>query len=112
EFSLGTLTGQSFPLALRRLVGKKGEYVGWWSLSSALFITMYYITILGWAVSMLVGAFGGLLTEPATAPFAGMTEPTAGPNATVYFFGMIASWWPLLAVVAVWVMTILILWRG
>ena len=112
EFSMGTMTGQSFPLALRKLVGKRGEYVGWWSLSSALFITMYYITILGWALAMMIGAFGGLLTEPATAPFEGMTTPTDGPNATVYFFGMIASWWPVLAVATVWALTILSLWRG
>lgn len=112
EFALGTMTGQSFPLALRRLVGKKGEFVGWWSLSSALFITMYYVTILGWALAMLVGALGGLLTEPASAPFAGMTEPTEGPDALVYFFGLIASGWPVAAVAAVWLMALVALWRG
>ena len=112
EFSLGTRTGTSFPVAMRQLVGKKGEYVGWWTTGGALFITMYYITILGWALAMLFGAFGGLLTDPATAPFAGMEEPTAGPNATVYFFGLITTWWPMLAVVAIWAMTILILWKG
>ncbi|MDX1420645.1 MAG: hypothetical protein R3181_11810, partial [Rubricoccaceae bacterium] len=72
----------------------------------------YYITILGWALTMLFGAFGGLLTEPATAPFEGMMEPTDGPNATVYFFGMIASWWPMISVATIWALTILFLWRG
>ena len=112
EFSLGTMTGKSFPTAMRQLVGKKGEYAGWWTISCALFITMYYITILGWALTMLVGAFGGLLTDPAIAPFAGMDSPSDGPNATVYFFGMIATWAPMLSVAAIWTMTILILWRG
>ncbi|MCH7976753.1 MAG: hypothetical protein IIC18_09425 [Bacteroidetes bacterium] len=97
---------------MRQLVGKKGEYAGWWTISCALFITMYYITILGWALTMLVGAFGGLLTDPAIAPFAGMDSPSDGPNATVYFFGMIATWAPMLSVAAIWAMTILILWRG
>ena len=112
EFSAGTLTGRSLPMALRRLVGKRGEYVGWWSLSGALFITTYYVTILGWAMCMMVGALGGLFEPGATAPFAPFSEPSAGPNATAYFFGLIVTWWPLLAVVAVWAMTIWSLWRG
>lgn len=112
EFSMGTMTGQSFPMAMRKLVGKKGEYAGWWTISCALFITMYYITILGWALTMFVGAFGGLLTDPAVAPFTGMDTPTDGPNATVYFFGMIATWAPILSVTVIWTLTILILWKG
>lgn len=112
EFSLGTMTGKSFPLALKEIVGKRGEYVGWWTISCALFITMYYITILGWALTMFFGALGGLLTDPAVAPFTGMETPTSGPNATVYFFGMIATWTPVLSVAAIWAMTILILWKG
>ena len=112
EFTLGTMTGQSFPLALRRLVGRKGEFLGWWTTSSALFITMYYITILGWALSMMVGAFGGLLTDPAMAPLTPFLEPSDGPNATAYFFGLISSYWPLLSVVVVWALTLLSLWRG
>ena len=112
EFSLGTMTGRSFPMALARLVGKKGEFVGWWSLSSALFITMYYVAILGWALCMMVGAVFGLLEPGATAPFAPFAEPSAAPNATAYFFGLLASWWPLLAVLAIWAITLLALWRG
>lgn len=112
EFSLGTATGRSFPMALGRLAGRRGEFVGWWSLASALFITMYYITILGWALSMLVGVFFGLFDPGATAPFAGMTEPTPAPSAVTWFFGMIATWWPMLAVLAIWGMTLLALFRG
>ncbi|HIG75017.1 MAG TPA: hypothetical protein EYQ24_10695 [Bacteroidetes bacterium] len=89
EFSLGTMTGRSFPLALQKLAGKKGEFVGWWSLASALTITMYYITILGWALSMLVGAFGSLLEPGASAPFAPFAEPSEGVSAIAWFFG----WW-------------------
>ena len=112
EFSMGTLTGRSFPMALRALVGKRGEFVGWWSLTSALFITMYYVAILGWALCMMVGALGGLMEPGATAPFTPFTEPSAGPNAQVYFFSILATWWPMLAVLAVWGMTLLALWKG
>ena len=112
EFSLGTMTGRSFPLALGRMAGKKGEFVGWWSIASALTITMYYITILGWALSMLVGAFGTLLEPGASAPFAPFAEPSEGVNATAWFFGMISTWWPMIAVGTIWTLTILLLWRG
>ncbi len=112
EFSIGTMTGRSFPVALRRLAGPKAEFVGWWSLASALFITMYYITILGWAVCMMVGALGQLLEPGTTAPFAPFLEPSAAPSAVAYFFHVIASYWPLLAVLAVWAANVLILWRG
>ena len=69
EFSLGTMTGRSFPMALGAVVGKKGEFVGWWSLASALFITMYYVALLSWALCMMVGAVFGLMEPGATAPF-------------------------------------------
>ncbi len=112
EFGLGTMTGRALPEALNRLVGKKGEFVGWWSIGSALFITMYYVTILGWAVGMLFGSFGGLFEAGATAPFDPMASPTEEPSAQVYFFGLIATWWPLLGVLALWTINLLILWRG
>jgi NSS family neurotransmitter:Na+ symporter len=113
EFSLGTMTGRSLPLALGRLAGTKGEFVGWWSLASALTITMYYITILGWALSMLVGAFGSLLEPGASAPgLAPFAEPSADVSAIAWFFGIVTTWWPMLAVAAIWGMTILALWRG
>lgn len=112
EFGLGTMTQSAFPKALYRLTGRKGEFVGWWSLGSALFITMYYITILGWAAGMLFGSFGSLFEPGATAPFAPMQEPTTGVSATVFFFDLIATWWPLLGVLALWGTNLLILWRG
>jgi neurotransmitter:Na+ symporter, NSS family len=112
EFSIGTMTGRSFPVALRKLVGPRGEFVGWWSLASALFITMYYMTILGWALTMLVGAATTLFDGGTTAPFAPFAEPSEGPSAIAYFFSILASWWPLLAVAAIWGLNILILWRG
>ena len=112
EFSLGTMTGRSIPMALSRLVGKKGEIVGRWSLSSALFITMYYIAILGWAFCMMVGAIFGLMEPGAPAPFEPFAEPSADPNATAYFFGLLASWWPMLAVLVIWALTLTALWKG
>lgn len=112
EFGMGSMTQRSFPEALYRLAGRKGEFVGWWSIASALFITMYYVTILGWAMGMMFGALGSLFEGGATAPFAPFQEPTDGPSAMVWFFDLTATWWPLLCVIAIWALNVLILWRG
>jgi len=112
EFGLGSMTQRAFPEALSRMTDKRGEFVGWWSLGSALFITMYYVTILGWALGMFFGSFGGLFEAGATAPFSPMQEPTAAANAQVYFFGLIATWWPVIGVVAMWTINLFVLWKG
>ncbi|MGI9173914.1 MAG: sodium-dependent transporter [Rhodothermales bacterium] len=112
EFGIGSMTQRSFPEALYRLAGRRGEFVGWWSIASALFITMYYVTIVGWAMGMMFGSFGSLFESGATAPFSGLTDPTSGPSAQVWFFDMIATWWPLLCVIVLWTLNIFILWRG
>ncbi len=112
EFSLGTFTQRAFPKALFNLAGKKGEFLGWWSVGCALFICMYYITILGWGAGMFVGSFTGLFQPGATAPFAGMHQPAVGVNAKIFFFYLVATWWPVLGVIIIWLLNLLILWRG
>lgn len=112
EFGMGTMTHQSFPLALRRLVGRRGEFVGWWAIAGSMFITMYYVAILGWALGMLVGAFGSLFEAGITAPFAPFSEPTGEPNAMVYFFSMIATWNPVVYILVIWGLTAFILRKG
>lgn len=112
EFALGTRTRRSFPMALRTIAGRRGAFVGWWAQACAFFITMFYITILGWALGMLFGAFGPLFAPGVTAPFEPFTTPTEAPNATVYFFRFIATGWPLLCVPAIWGINVLILRKG
>jgi NSS family neurotransmitter:Na+ symporter len=112
EFGMGTLTGKSFPMAIKKLAGKKGEFVAWWALASGAFITMYYIAILGWAMSMLVGSFGQLFEAGVTAPFTPFSEPTPEPNSTVYFFRQLATWQPLAFIVLIWVLNLIILRKG
>jgi NSS family neurotransmitter:Na+ symporter len=112
EFGLGSYTQRSFPRALFNLTGKRGEFFGWWSAGCALFISMYYITILGWGAGMFVSSFTGLFQPGATAPFAGMHQPAAGVNAKIFFFHLVATWWPVLGVVVVWGLNLITLWRG
>ncbi len=112
DLGIGTLTGQSFPLALRKLVGKKGEFFGWFSIAGSMIITMYYVAILGWACGMLIGTFGSLFEPGITAPFEPFTTPTESPNSTVYFFKLISTWQPLLLILVIWGLNVLILSKG
>ncbi len=112
EFGLGATTRRALPQALSAVAGKRGEFVGWWSLSCALLITMYYVALLGWALGMMVGALGGLFEPGATAPFAPFLEPSAGVSSTIFFFDMISTYWPMLAVLTIWGLNGLILAKG
>lgn len=105
EFGLGAATGKAFPSALHRIAGKKGEFVGWWAQGSALFITMFYVAIWGWALGMMIGTFGSLFEPGITAPFSPFSEPTTGPSAMVFFFNLITTAWPLLCVIIIWVLS-------
>ncbi|MBX2820881.1 MAG: sodium-dependent transporter [Rhodothermaceae bacterium] len=112
EFGLGAATGKAFPSALHRIAGKKGEFVGWWAQGSALFITMFYVAILGWALGMMIGTFGSLFEPGITAPFSPFSEPTTGPSAMVFFFNLITTAWPLLCVIIIWALNLIILSKG
>ncbi|MEO1435567.1 MAG: sodium-dependent transporter [Bacteroidota bacterium] len=112
EFGIGTMTGKSFPLALRKLAGKRAEFVGWWSIVSAMFITAYYVAILGWAFGMMVGALGSLFEPGVSAPFTPFETPTDAPNAMVYFFNLVATWWPMIFIFVIWGLNLLILSKG
>ena len=112
EFGIGSMTGKSFPLALRNFAGKRGEFVGWWSIACAMFITAYYISILGWAFGMMVGSFGSLFEPGISAPFTPFETPTESVNAMVYFFNLTATWWPLVFIIILWIINIYILKNG
>ena len=99
EFGLGHYTGRAFPESLHRVAGKKGEFIGWWALFNASFISLYYITILGWVIGMFVGSFGSLWQ--ASTELTGFAMPSL-PNPVGYFFGMLSSWKPVLFVILVW----------
>jgi NSS family neurotransmitter:Na+ symporter len=109
EFGLGHHTRRAFPEALHRTAGRKGEFVGWWALMNASFITLYYITILGWVIGMFLGAFGALWREAIPTP--GFAMDTL-PNPHGYFFSMLSTWKPLIFVLIVWSLNGFIVRRG
>ncbi len=102
ELGLGTITGKSFPNALREVGGKRAELLGWWAISAQFIITAYYVVIIAWAFAMMIGSFGNLFRPGVTAPFTPFSQPSAAPSAITYFFHLVSTWWPLAALGAVW----------
>ncbi len=111
EFGLGNYTGRAFPESMYRIAGKKGEFIGWWAIMNAGFITMYYITILAWVFGMLVGSFGDLWRESLSVPAFGLEEGDL-LNPYAYFFRMLSTWQPFLFVALVWILNAIIVRRG
>lgn len=109
EFGLGHSTRRAFPESLHEAAGKAGEFVGWWALMNASFITLYYITILGWVVGMFVGSFGHLWAEAVATPKFAMDSL---PNPHGYFFSMLSSWKPVVYVALVWFLNGILVRRG
>ncbi len=99
EFGLGKTQRRSFPASMRKACGAGGEFFGWWSQINALFIGMYYITILSWAASMLMKAFGPLLEDG---------RASVGPT----FGATLASWTPAAFVVVLWGLNMVFLSKG
>jgi neurotransmitter:Na+ symporter, NSS family len=110
EFGLGQSAGKAFPQALAGLVGKPGEFVGWWALLNASIISMYYITLLAWVLGMLVGSFGPLFEPTSAMPNYSEIEEFSNP--TGFFFHALSSPWVILSVVVVWLLNVVICSKG
>ena len=111
EFGLGNYTRHAFPGSLSRVAGSKGEFLGWWANLNAGFLTMYYITILGWVFGMLVGSFGALWKVSVAVPAFGFAEGDIA-NPVAYFFHMLSTWKPLVYVAIIWFFNVLIVRKG
>ncbi|MFH1754613.1 MAG: sodium-dependent transporter [Candidatus Latescibacterota bacterium] len=111
EFGLGNYTSRAFPESLYKIAGKKGEFVGWWAIMNAAFITMYYITILGWVLGMLVGSLGDLWKESLAVPSFGLEDGQL-LNPYAFFFRMLSTWQPFVFVAIIWIMNVIIVRRG
>jgi len=99
EFGLGQTERRALPGAMHRTTGKKGEFIAWWSLLNAIFISMYYITILAWSASMMFKAFGPLYESGAAS---------VGPT----FGGVLTSWLPAVLAALLWVINAVALSKG
>ncbi len=110
EFGLGHIFKRAFPQSLGEIGGKWGEAVGWWALLNALFITMYYIAILGWVLGMLVKSLTGQLWLKAVPLPAFSIESLPNPYGS--FFALLSDWSNVLFVALVWIFNILLVIKG
>jgi neurotransmitter:Na+ symporter, NSS family len=110
ELSLGSHTGKAFPQSLYSIGKKPAEFIGWWGVLNATVISMYYVTILGWVLGMLIGSLTGLWsTEPVTA---GAFGSLGLSNPFGFFFQMLGSWRPIIFVLFVWLLNFVLVYRG
>jgi NSS family neurotransmitter:Na+ symporter len=110
ELGLGHRAQRGFPEAMYQSAGVKGEWVGWFGLLNASVITMYYITILGWVLGMLIGAFGSLWQPMAVAAFG--IEKGVLSNSMAHFFDMISRGDTIAYVLIVWILNVSAVWWG
>ena len=110
ELGMGRFSGRAFPATLRQVAGRKGEVAGWFGVLNASIITMYYITILGWVVGMLVGSLKDLWHPSAVEAFG--LPSGALSNAMSYFFNMITRYDTVVFVAVVWLLNMLIVFWG
>lgn len=111
EFALGHSTRRAFPQSMYRVAGRRGEFLGWWAIFNASFISMYYITILAWVVGMFLGAFGALWKSSVPVPGFSLAEGDLA-NPYAYFFNLISSWKTVGCVLFVWFLNAYIVRRG
>ena len=110
ELALGAHTRKAFPQSLYRIGKRPAEFIGWWGVLNATVISMYYVTILGWVLGMLIGSLSGLWSsDPVTT---GAFGALSLPNPFGYFFQMLGSWKPIFFVSVVWALNFLIVSKG
>ena len=56
EFAVGSLFRKSAPLSMKE-ISRKTEWIGWWSVLSAFFISIYYSVIMAWCLCYLFHSF-------------------------------------------------------
>jgi NSS family neurotransmitter:Na+ symporter len=113
EFGMGRYFQRSAPGVFEG-IGKKWEWLGWWPVWVAFLITTYYTVIIAWALRYMISSFS----------VAWGLGQAGAEGAGDYFFGTIlklsdgpgilgAPVWPILvALVLVWVILFLIMFRG
>ncbi|RAK10495.1 NSS family neurotransmitter:Na+ symporter [Halanaerobium saccharolyticum] len=97
EMGFGFFTRTSAPSAFRK-VGKKFEWIGWWSVLVAFTVTVYYIVIIAWSLLFVFKSFNlGWTTNPETyffgefLQFSGSAFNLGGVQWPI-FFALIAIW--------------------
>jgi len=107
EFSLGHKMKGSAPLTFAKL--KRGwEWLGWWQTLISFVIAVYYVVIIGWAISYIGYSFTMAWGDDTVAFFAGdFLGLTDGPFQLGGFRGVI-----LITTIAAWLISFVVLFAG
>lgn len=107
EFSLGHKMKGSAPLTFAKLKGG-WEWLGWWQVLISFVIAVYYVVIIGWAISYIGYSFTLAWGDDTTAFFVGdFLGLTDGPFQLGGFRGVI-----LLTTILAWLISFVVLYAG
>ncbi|MBO1803833.1 sodium-dependent transporter [Leucobacter ruminantium] len=109
DYAIGHRFRGSAPLALRRVAGRLGESLGWFQVMICVFIAIYYTAVLAWAGSYFVFSFDLRWGDDAGGFFQGefLRVPDDGTLFSMDFVPGV-----LIALVLMWVVTIVLLGQG
>jgi len=97
EMGFGFFTRNSAPSSFRK-VGKKFEWIGWWSILIAFVVTVYYIVIIAWSLLFVFESFSlGWTADPQSfffGEFLGFTGSAfkLGGIQWNIFFALLVVW--------------------
>jgi neurotransmitter:Na+ symporter, NSS family len=107
EFSLGHKSKGSAPLTFAKL-NKGWEWLGWWQVLISFVIAVYYVVIIGWAISYIGYSFTMAWGDDTTAFFVGdFLGLTDGPFQLGGFRGIIVA-----TTVLAWLISFVVLYAG
>ncbi|MGM0498600.1 MAG: sodium-dependent transporter [Bacillota bacterium] len=107
EMGFGFFTRTSAPSSFRK-VGKKFEWVGWWSVLVAFTVTVYYIVIIAWSLLFVFKSFSlGWTANPGDYFFGEFLQFSGSA------FNLGGIQWPIFfALIAVWLINYVIIAGG
>ncbi len=110
DYAIGHRFRGSAPLALRRLGGKLGEGIGWFQVTIAALIAIYYTGVLAWAASYFVFSFDQKWGDDPTGFFVGEYLQASDGATTPFTFDFVPG--VLIPLVLMWIVTLVILGAG
>jgi NSS family neurotransmitter:Na+ symporter len=107
EFSMGHKMKGSAPMTFAK-INKGWEWLGWWQILISFVITVYYVAVIGWAISYIGFSFTLGWGEDTVAFFTGdYLGLTGGPFELGGFRGLI-----LITVIVTWLINFVVLYAG
>ena len=97
EMGFGFFTRNSAPSSFRK-IGKKFEWIGWWSILIAFVVTVYYIVIIAWSLLFVFESFSlGWTADPQNfffGEFLGFTGSAFNLGGIQWniFFALLVVW--------------------